>query len=282
VTVDERDGLWFVIEDGQSPDPSPRMPKRGAGWRSNDAKDERIAMMRRARSRTGHKRRNKINENFITRITRMLESPAFAVLSRGAHQFLARLEIEFSHHGGNDNGRLPLTYGDLVNYGMSRNQIPAALREAEALGFVECTKQGCGGNADSRHASLWRLTYVYGRDNRDIPPTHEWQQIKSLAEAHRIAREARDAKDPKAVAFGQRRKIKSRSMKLRPSPVLETNTGNATSPVLETGTTELGRKQVRLSISRVGAARAGSSSKRGRTASTLASKERNATTREKS
>jgi hypothetical protein len=68
------------------------------------------------------KRRNRLNEQFSARYISMLESPAFRVLSRGAHQFLTRLEIELAHHGGNDNGRLPLTYQDLIDYGMSRNQ----------------------------------------------------------------------------------------------------------------------------------------------------------------
>jgi hypothetical protein len=27
------------------------------------------------------------------------------------------LEIELAHHGGNDNGRLPVTYEDFIEYG---------------------------------------------------------------------------------------------------------------------------------------------------------------------
>jgi hypothetical protein len=148
-------------------------------------------------------RRNRISEQFSARYVSMLESPAFAVLSRGAHQFLARLEIELAHHGGNANGQLPVTYRDLVKFGVSRNQIAAAMREAVALGFAECTRHGRGGNADSRNASLWRITYQHGRDGVTNPPTHEWRKIKTLAQALTIACEARANKDPKAVRFGQ-------------------------------------------------------------------------------
>jgi hypothetical protein len=194
----------------------------------------------------------------------MLESPAFRVLSRGAHQFLARLEIELAHHGGNENGRLPVTYQDLVRYGMSRNQIAAAMREAEALGFAECMRRGRGGNADSRSPSLWRITYLHDRNSRANPPTHEWKKIKTLEEARRIAREARADKDERAVMFGRRRasrrrKTENRSTKVRSVSVSVSNTGTPNPPILVSNTTDPGRKLRPLSISRVGgrAARAG-------------------------
>jgi hypothetical protein len=38
----------------------------------------------------------------------MLGSPAYRVLRLTAHRIIARLEIELAHHGGTDNGRLPL------------------------------------------------------------------------------------------------------------------------------------------------------------------------------
>jgi DNA-binding transcriptional MocR family regulator len=52
-------------------------------------------------------------------------------------RFLARLEIEMAHHGGNDNGRLPVTYDHFVEYGVRRHSIKPTLRELEALGFIE-------------------------------------------------------------------------------------------------------------------------------------------------
>jgi hypothetical protein len=199
-------------------------------------------------------------EQFSAHPIRMLESPAYRVLSRAAHQFMDRLEIELAHHGGNCNGQLMVTYQDLIRYGLSRNQIAAAMREAVALGFAELTRKGRGGNADHRNASQWRITYLLSRETFADPlasaPTHEWDKIKTLEQAKRIARDARAAKDERAVRFGQHRtrrhKTELRSTKLRPAPVSVSNTETHKSPVLETNTTALVRKLRPLSISRVG------------------------------
>jgi hypothetical protein len=72
----------------------------------------------------------------------MLESPAYRVLSLSGHRVLARLEIELGHHGGADNGRLPVTYADFQRYGIERKSIPPAIREVEALGFARVTERG--------------------------------------------------------------------------------------------------------------------------------------------
>jgi hypothetical protein len=137
---------------------------------------------------------------------------------------------------------------------MSRPQVAPAMREAVALGFAECTRQGRGGNADSRTASLWRITYRDAREDDGPVATNEWRKIKTLTEAKNIASAARANKDERAVMFGKSRASKSgnRSKKLNPAPVLETNTDTQTLPVLETYTTGSVRKHIPLSISRVG------------------------------
>jgi hypothetical protein len=43
-------------------------------------------------TRAGFKRRNRIKGQFAWRLIEMLKSPTYQVLSRGGHQFLARLE----------------------------------------------------------------------------------------------------------------------------------------------------------------------------------------------
>src|SRR5208282_1441667 len=57
---------------------------------------------------------------------------------------LARLEIEFAHHGGRPalNGKLTVTFDDFEAYGIHRHSIAPALRELEALGFIERTRKG--------------------------------------------------------------------------------------------------------------------------------------------
>jgi hypothetical protein len=134
------------------------------------------------------RRRNGISGQFAWRLIAMLESPAYRVLSQSAHRILARVEIELAHHGGNDNGKLPLTYEQLEDYGVDRHAIAPALRELVALGFLEITEHGRAGNAEFRRPNLFRLTYRHlGRAD----PTDEWKRIATIEEAQTIARSAR-------------------------------------------------------------------------------------------
>jgi hypothetical protein len=118
----------------------------------------------------------------------MLRSPAWSVLSLSARRVLDRIEIEHADHGGNDNGRLPVTYDDFECCGIHRHSIAAAIREIAALGFAEITERGRAGNAEFRSPHKFRLTYLHvGR----APPTNEWQRIKTVEEAQALARAAR-------------------------------------------------------------------------------------------
>lgn len=103
----------------------------------------------------------------------MLRSPAWRALSLSARRLLDRLEIEHADHGGKENGRLPVTYEDLVRYGIERHAIAPAIREAVALGFLEITEQGRAGNAEYRRPNFFRLTYLPTK----YSPTDEWTKI---------------------------------------------------------------------------------------------------------
>lgn len=133
-------------------------------------------------------RRNKIAGQFVPRLIEMIESPAYRVLSLSAHRVLDRIEIEHGHHAGRDNGKLPVTYNDFVDYGMDRHSIAPALREVEVLGFVEVTEHGRAGNAEHRSPNKFRLTY---RPTDDRVETDEWRRIKTIEEAKAIAQASR-------------------------------------------------------------------------------------------
>jgi hypothetical protein len=150
------------------------------------------------------KRRNRISGQFAARLIEMLESPAYRVLSGSAHKVISRIEIELANHGGNDNGRLPVTTNDFVEYGMHRTSVAPAIREAEALGFIRVTERGRGGNAEYGTPNLFFLTFAQTRDSGKHPPTHDWRRVKTLPEAEQTARSARDNKDPRAVEHGKR------------------------------------------------------------------------------
>ena len=148
------------------------------------------------------KRHSSISGQFAARPIEMLESPAYRALSLSAHMVISRIEIELAHHGGNDNGQLPVTVDQFVEYGMHRSSVAPAIREAEALGFIRVVR-GRAGNADYRRPNLFYLTYSNWRGSKAEPPSHNWKRIKTMDEAIRIAREARAAKDRNAVSFGK-------------------------------------------------------------------------------
>jgi hypothetical protein len=140
--------------------------------------------------------RGQISGQFAPRLVEMLESPAYRALSLSAHRIISRVEIELAHHGGNDNGRLPVTYDNFESYGIDRHAIRPAIREAVALGFLEITRPGRAGNAEFRTPNLFRITY---RLAKGVPGdgSHEWRRIDSKDAAVSIAKAARKMKAQK-------------------------------------------------------------------------------------
>jgi hypothetical protein len=124
----------------------------------------------------------------------MLESPAHRVLSLAALRALYRIEVELSNHGGNDNGKLPVTFQQFEEWGVRRHSIASAIRELAALGFIEVTQHGYGGAAGMHAPNLYRLTYrpshrLSKKERNDT--TNEWRKIKTPAEAEAAAATAR-------------------------------------------------------------------------------------------
>jgi|ERR1700731_2286330 len=148
-----------------------------------------------SRWKSGRRRRTQIDGQFAARTIKMLESPAYRTLSLSAHRVLARLEIELAHHGGMDNGRLPVTYDDFEGYGIDRHAIAPAIRELVTLGFVEITEPGRAGNAEWRTPNRFRLTY---KPTKDLDPNNGWARFGTLQQAETAARSARAGSGNKA------------------------------------------------------------------------------------
>lgn len=144
----------------------------------------------RSTGRRRSNRRTRIGGQFAPRLIEMLESSAYRALSLSAHRVLARLEIELGHHGGADNGALPVTHDDFERYGIHRHAIGPALREVAALGFIEVTRPGRAGNAEFRYPNLFRITYL-PTDNAG--PTDEWRRIQTMQQAEELATAARQS-----------------------------------------------------------------------------------------
>jgi hypothetical protein len=146
---------------------------------------------RRPDGKTVKRKSLRINGQFAPRCIDMLESPAYRVLTLAARRLLDRIEIELAHHGGLENGNLPVTYDQLKAYGIPRRYISPAIYELAILGFIEA-KRGRGGNAEFRQPNRFRLTYrpvqrVRGGDVTG--PTDDWRRFKTIEETLQVARQ---------------------------------------------------------------------------------------------
>jgi hypothetical protein len=148
-------------------------------------------------------RRNKIDGPFAWKYIEALISPAYRVMSLSAHRVVDRIEIEHHHHGGKENGRLPVTHQNFIDYGIHHHAVAPAIREAEALGFIRVTEIGRGGSAEYRRPNKFALTHLATKDNP--MPTNDWRRIKTVEEAEAIAKAARNA-PPKFSANRRRQK----------------------------------------------------------------------------
>jgi hypothetical protein len=183
---------------------------------------------------------------FVMHTREMFMSPAWCVLSLSARRLLDRIEIEMMAHGGpRSNGRLPVTYGDFIKYGVRRNSIASALREVVALGFLEITEQGRGGNAAYRKASQFRLTHHPFKEDPDgevlYEPTNEWRRFKTIEEVEAIAAKAKRAVPP-CRPYQARRKKQKAAPQNGTVPPPEMGDENGQSPPPEKGVPPAPRK----------------------------------------
>lgn len=190
-------------------------------------------------------RRTKISGQFTPRPIEMLESPAYRALSLSAHRVFSRVEVELAHHGGADNGALPVTFDDFERYGIHRHAIKSAINECVELGFLEITVPGRSGNGEHRSPNLFRLTYR--PTNRDAE-TNEWRRIETIEEAEGRAKLARSLSS----------KTK-RQWQKTPDFSGGKRTESEVLPVVDSATTGLVRIPPLLSISRGGDTQKGDS-----------------------
>jgi hypothetical protein len=134
-----------------------------------------------------YRKRNSIAESFISHRRSMRESFAWQFLPDNARRVLDRLELEHMRHGGAENGKLICTYSDFAKAGIRRASIALALRQCQALGFLECTRRGWS-ISEFRTPSRYRLTYVFGRGEHGHP-TDEWSRIKCAEDAREALRQ---------------------------------------------------------------------------------------------
>jgi hypothetical protein len=114
----------------------------------------------------------------------MMRSDAWHDMSFNARRMLDLLEIENMLHGGHENGRLILTYNQIVKSGISRGSIPDTIKEVERLRWIEVTR---GGYRDPGRSWPNRYRLTHRRTEKKNPetgateyiePTHDWRRYQ--------------------------------------------------------------------------------------------------------
>ena len=100
----------------------------------------------------------------------LLNSLAWRAQSVNCRKLIDFLMLEHCRHAGQENGNLMATYDQLVDYGLTRNCVAAAIWEAEKLGLIKCRHGGRyhRSNEPSRYTLTWIGTL-------DSPAANPWK-----------------------------------------------------------------------------------------------------------
>jgi hypothetical protein len=142
------------------------------------------------RPRIERARRHAAQGTWLTIRIEVRSSPAWRALPDDGRRLLDRIELELMKYRGAYNGQLKLTDADFIEWGIRDGSVARAKRYAIALGFLEQTFLGFS-RGMLKLPSQYRLTYVSSRDAAKkgqgsaavVPPTDEWERIKTLDEA---------------------------------------------------------------------------------------------------
>jgi len=137
------------------------------------------------------KRRNQIVGAWMARPIELMESPAYRVLSLSAHRALSRIEVEYAHHAGQENGQLIVKFDDFAEYGLHRSAIGPALAELEALGFIKITEHGKMARAAEYRRANKFLLMARPPEKKGPKLPDGWRRFETLKEAETVALNAR-------------------------------------------------------------------------------------------
>jgi len=165
--------------------------------------------------------KKKGGEPFVQIFRSVLNSYAWRAASRSCQLVIYRVLEEHMAHAGRENGNLPVTTLDFLKWGVDAKSLSAAEREAVALGLLCLARRGRAGNAEHRAEHRWGIPFLKDAKGRYFGT--EWKGFGSLAEAKRVAKEARKQKDTWAVDQGRKRfarYVESRHVISFPNPRL--------------------------------------------------------------
>ena len=119
----------------------------------------------------------------------LLNSKAWKKRSIGCVRLIEFLMIEHLRNGAKDNGNLKAPYSQLVEFGISRKLIAAAIVEAEQRGLIRVERGGKKGTCMTE-VSRFRLTFAWTNTKADglwtwQEPTDDWHTYKDKIGAQR-------------------------------------------------------------------------------------------------
>jgi hypothetical protein len=148
-----------------------------------------------------------IDAQFLRLPFDVLNSFALRLLNIHEVRVLRRLEIEYVRKRGKENGKLIVTFADFEAYVVQRKEIGPALRVLQALGLIEQTYQGRGGNREYRSPHQWRITYLETWEgSKRCAATHDWVNVNSLRQAKALVEEHRAVDKRSRKRSGKRRR----------------------------------------------------------------------------
>lgn len=97
--------------------------------------------------------------------------------------------LEHMAHGGVENGSLPVTYDDLIAWGIRRNSVAPSIAEAVALGWVTFQRGLPAHKAGQGHSQRFGLTWL--PEGSSTVADHRWRRISDLGSAKAVSEAAR-------------------------------------------------------------------------------------------
>jgi hypothetical protein len=125
------------------------------------------------------------NEQYFRFPRQLLTSPAFRVLNIHERHAFDRIMEEHQSKSGFVNDGLVVTARDFVTWGIQPRHVSPSLCVLRELGIIECTRN-MGGSKSGRTPNMYRPTFL-PRTPKLNDATHDYLEIKTVEEAHRIA-----------------------------------------------------------------------------------------------
>ena len=141
------------------------------------------------------------DEPWVWLTRELVSSPAWRCRSINCARFIDFLMAEYMNHAGTENGNLMATYDQLVEWGVTRSEIYAAIEEAKFLGLVRFERGGR--YAGTNKPSTYRLTFQAVL-REESPPTNEWKG--KTAEAIETWKQDRTQRNRKRREYRQKQK----------------------------------------------------------------------------